>query len=200
MSSMSCAYTVTVTVDTPGNLIDIDADLLQLRGLRPDVAGVHVDDIPVNEHFPGIGGKVLRVELGQHFLLNGIKARSSSGVTGDAQQLQCSCSVLPFIPPSFPSRQGFGAFPIKQPTHGPQGQGAGRFFRLNFLACYVSFSPATSTLPTRPTARKCGIFSEKRAKNKESLAALWQNGNGGCSTSPNSFACSIFSARRLRPQ
>lgn len=54
---------------TPGNLIDIDANLLQLGGLRPDVAGVHVDDIPVNEHFPGIGGKVLRVKLG-HFLLD----------------------------------------------------------------------------------------------------------------------------------
>ena len=30
------------------NLIDIDADLLYLGGLRPDVGSVHVDDIAVN--------------------------------------------------------------------------------------------------------------------------------------------------------
>ena len=56
------------TVDTPRNLVDVDADFLQLCGLRPDVAGVHVDDIPVNQHFPGIGRKILCAELG-HFLL-----------------------------------------------------------------------------------------------------------------------------------
>ena len=37
------------------NLIDVDADLLYLGGLRPDVGGVHVDDIAVNEHLPGVG-------------------------------------------------------------------------------------------------------------------------------------------------
>ena len=104
------------TVDTPGNLIDIDADLLQLGGLRPDVAGVHVDDIPVNEHFPGIGGKVFRVELG-HFLLDqGPFFRRHR----DAQH-NVSCSVCHSF--TVLSEQGFGAFPNKQPATARRDRG-----------------------------------------------------------------------------
>ena len=40
MSSMSCAYTAPGTVDTRAIWVDVDADFLQLCGLRPDVAGV----------------------------------------------------------------------------------------------------------------------------------------------------------------
>ena len=57
------------TVDTPRNLVDVDADFLQLCGLRLDVASVHVDDIPVNQHFPGVGREIPCAELG-HFLLD----------------------------------------------------------------------------------------------------------------------------------
>ena len=102
--------------DTPGNLIDIDANLLQLGGLRPDVAGVHVDDIPVNQHFPGIGGKVLRVELG-HFLLDqGPFFRRHR----DAQH-NVSCSVCHSF--TVLSEQGFGVFPNKQPATARRGRG-----------------------------------------------------------------------------
>ena len=51
------------------NLIDVDADLLYLGGLCPDVGSVHVDDIAVNEHLPGVGRKVLRVQQ-HHFLFD----------------------------------------------------------------------------------------------------------------------------------
>ena len=97
------------TVDTPRNLVDVDADFLQLCGLRPDVAGVHVDDIPVNQHFPGIGGKVLCVELG-HFLLDqGPFFRRHRDT-----QHKVSCSVCHVF--TILSEQGFGAFPNKQPA------------------------------------------------------------------------------------
>ena len=118
--------------DTPGNLIDIDADLLQLGGLRPDVAGVHVDDIPVNEHFPGIGGKVLRMELG-HFLLDqGPFFRRHR----DAQH-NVSCSVCHSF--TVLSEQGFGAFPNKQPATARRDRGGPVFGSVATLPMLATF-------------------------------------------------------------
>ena len=42
---------------------------MQLCGLRPDGAGVDMDDIAVDQHFPGVGRKVLCAKLG-HLLLD----------------------------------------------------------------------------------------------------------------------------------
>ena len=45
-------------VQPPCNLIDIDTDLLQFGGLRPDVGGVDVDNITIYQHLPGVGRKI----------------------------------------------------------------------------------------------------------------------------------------------
>ena len=120
------------TVDTPGNLIDIDANLLQLGGLRPDVAGVHVDDIPVNQHFPGIGGKVFRMELG-HFLLDqGPFFRRHR----DAQH-KVSCSVCHSF--TVLSEQGFGDFPNKQPATARRDRGGPVFGSVATLPMLATF-------------------------------------------------------------
>ena len=42
------------TVDTPCNLVDVDADLLQLCGLREDGGGVDMNDIAVDQRLPGV--------------------------------------------------------------------------------------------------------------------------------------------------
>ena len=129
---LSAGKTRSSTVDTPGNLIDIDANLLQLGGLRPDVAGVHVDNIPVNEHFPGIGGKVLRVELG-HFLLDqGPFFRRHR----DAQH-NVSCSVCHSF--TVLSEQGFGAFPNKQPATARRDRGGPVFGSVATLPMLATF-------------------------------------------------------------
>ena len=68
------------------------------------------------EHFPGIGGKVLRVELG-HFLLDqGPFFRRHR----DAQH-KVSCSVCHSF--TVLSEQGFGAFPNKQPATARRDRG-----------------------------------------------------------------------------
>lgn len=42
----------------PCDLIDVDTNLLQFGGLRPDVGGVDVDNITVYQHLPGVCRKV----------------------------------------------------------------------------------------------------------------------------------------------
>ena len=184
------------TVDTPGNLIDIDANLLQLGGLRPDVAGVHVDDIPVNEHFPGIGGKVLRVKLG-HFLLD----QGPFFLRHRDAQHNVSCSVCHSF--TVLSGQGFGAFPQQATGHGPQGQGRAGFRKCGYTsyACYVSSSPLLKRSQHVQLPAKYGISLKKGQKNKRALRPSGKTENRGCfHTSPVSFAdCSIFSAPSIAP-
>ena len=83
------------TVDTPCDLVDVDADFLQLCGLRPDRAGVDMDDIAVDQHFPGVSRKVLCAKLG-HLLLD---QRPFLRRNGDAQhKLPLSvCHILTSI-------------------------------------------------------------------------------------------------------
>ena len=46
------------TVQPPCDLIDVDTNLLQFGGLRPDVGGVDVDNITIYQHLPGVCRKV----------------------------------------------------------------------------------------------------------------------------------------------
>ena len=131
----------------------------RIGGLRPDVAGVHVDDIPVNEHFPGIGGKVLRVELG-HFLLDqGPFFRRHRDAQHDLTLSVCHCGSR-----SFPAK-GFGDFPNKQNGRPGRG-GTGRFSEvwLHFLCLLFLFFSAISTFGKPQTTRKTGTSPEKSAK------------------------------------
>ena len=45
-------------VQPPCDLIDVDANLLQFGGLRPDVGGVDVDNISVYQHLSGVCRKI----------------------------------------------------------------------------------------------------------------------------------------------
>ena len=48
-------------VQPPCDLIDVDTNLLQFGGLRPDVGGVDVDNITVYQHLPGVWEQRLRI-------------------------------------------------------------------------------------------------------------------------------------------
>ena len=45
-------------VQPPRDLVNIDTNLLQFGGLRPDVGGVDVDNITIYQHLPGVGRKI----------------------------------------------------------------------------------------------------------------------------------------------
>ena len=76
----------------------------------------YVDDIAVNEHLPGVGRKVLRVQQ-HHFLFDQLPFLLRHG---NAQH-DLSFSVC-HDSPSFPFK-GFGDFPNKQNGRGPAGTG-----------------------------------------------------------------------------
>ena len=50
--------TGTEIMKPPRDLVDVDANLLQFSGLRPDVGGVDVDNITIYQHLPGVGRKI----------------------------------------------------------------------------------------------------------------------------------------------
>ena len=66
VSSFACSYeTADIlcvqrphAVQPPRDLIDVDTNLFQFGGLRPDVGGVDVNNISVYQHLPGVCRKI----------------------------------------------------------------------------------------------------------------------------------------------
>lgn len=99
--------------------------------LEGDIKGCF-DHIPVNEHFPGIGGKVFRVELG-HFLLD----QGPFFLRHRDAQHNVSCSVCHSF--TVLSEQGFGAFPNKQPATARRDRGGPVFGSVATLPMLATF-------------------------------------------------------------
>lgn len=135
---------------TPCNLVDVDADLLQLCGLRPDGAGVDMDDIAVNQHFPGVGRKVLCAKLG-HLLLD---QRPFLRRHRDAQH------KLPFSVCHFRTSIHSGVWGLPQDTNGKPFAGS----VTPMLAVFVLL-PLKSVLTPRKYPQNPG-FSENRTKKE----------------------------------
>ena len=113
-------------------MIDIDADLLYLGGLRPDVGSVHVDDIAVNEHLPGVGRKFF---VCSSTIFCSISSRSSC-VTGTRSTIFRFLFAMIHRP--FHSR-GLGTSPTSKTDAARQGRG-GPFVRecgYTPYACYI---------------------------------------------------------------
>ena len=69
MSSKSCAYTVPVLLIRLAIWLMLTPIFCSSAVCAPDGAGVDMDDIAVDQHFPGVGRKVLCAKLG-HLLLD----------------------------------------------------------------------------------------------------------------------------------